>query len=195
MNSLALDLFCGLGGWSDGLAAEGFDVLGVELNQEIAELYKHPIIIDDVCNLNPREFRGYDLIVGSPPCHNFTVGSDAWWKVKKDPAEGVRLAKAMLDFVEVAKPKYWLMENVRGLKKYIDIKPRGIYKLSRTMFRPFWGNFPAFFIPIDYDKPLMKEVDNYPKSMPRQWIKAKIPFCVSSSLGRAVKNAISEQTK
>jgi site-specific DNA-cytosine methylase len=24
----ALDLFCGLGGWSDGLAVEGFDVLG-----------------------------------------------------------------------------------------------------------------------------------------------------------------------
>lgn len=28
----ALDLFCGLGGWSDGLALEGFEMLGIEIN-------------------------------------------------------------------------------------------------------------------------------------------------------------------
>ncbi|MBA7694041.1 hypothetical protein ES703_102642 [subsurface metagenome] len=32
----ALDLYCGLGGWSDGLALECFDVLGVEIDPEIA---------------------------------------------------------------------------------------------------------------------------------------------------------------
>ena len=30
----ALDLFCGLGGWSDGLSLEGFEVSGVEINKK-----------------------------------------------------------------------------------------------------------------------------------------------------------------
>ena len=68
----ALDLFCGFGGWSDGLVLEGFEVLGVEIEPEIAELYKHPVIVDDVRNLDPEDFRGYDVIVGSPPCTTLT---------------------------------------------------------------------------------------------------------------------------
>src|SRR4030042_3137648 len=64
----ALDLFSGFGGWSDGLAAEDFEVLGVEIEPKIAALYKHPVIVADVCDLDPNDFRGYDLIVGSPPC-------------------------------------------------------------------------------------------------------------------------------
>lgn len=186
----ALDLFCGLGGWSDGLAMEGFGVQGVEILQNIADMYKHPVIVADVRDLDPTEFMGYDLIVGSPPCRDFTAGSDSWWKIKKDPKRGVELVKAFLNFVEVANPTYWLMENVRALTKYIDLKPRGVFKLSRTMWRPFWGNFPAFLVPVDHDKPLMKEVDNYPKSMLRQWIKAKIPLPVSRALGRAVVQSL-----
>jgi len=61
----ALDLFCGLGGWSDGLSIEGFEILGVEINQEIADLYNHPVIVADVRDLNGKDFQGYDLIVGS----------------------------------------------------------------------------------------------------------------------------------
>ena len=191
----ALDLFCGLGGWSDGLSLEGFDVSGVEILPRIAELYKHPVIVSDVCDLNPNDFKEYDLIVGSPPCRDFTAGSDAWWKVKKDPMRGLRLIKAFLNLVEVAEPTYWLMENIRGASKYVDVKPRGIFKLSRTMFRCFWGNYPSFLMPLDYAKPLMGEIDNIGWSTSeegklRQWEKARIPLPISRALGRAVKSAL-----
>jgi len=53
----ALDLFCGLGGWSDGLVMEGFEVLGVEINPKIAELYKHPCLIADVRELPGEMFK------------------------------------------------------------------------------------------------------------------------------------------
>ena len=29
--SLAVDLFCGLGGWTEGLLAEGYDVVGFDI--------------------------------------------------------------------------------------------------------------------------------------------------------------------
>ncbi len=192
----ALDLFCGLGGWSDGLAMEGFEVLGVEINEEIADLYKHPVIVADVTKLNPEDFHGYDLIVGSPPCRDFTYGSDSHWKIKKDPNRGIRLVKSYLKFIDVAKPTYWLMENVRGLTKYIDLEPRGVFKLSRTMWRPFWGNFPGFLIPCDYGKPSMREIDYWgwstsEKGRLRSWEKARIPLPISRSLGRAVWDSCS----
>ena len=191
----ALDICSGLGGWSDGLAIEGFEVLGVEILPRIAKLYKHPVIVSDFCDLDPNEFKGYDLIVGSPPCRDFTAGSDAWWKVKKDPMRGLRLIKAFFNFVEVAEPKYWLMENIRGASKHVDVKPRGVFKLSRTMFRCFWGNYPSFLMPLDYAKPLMGEIDNVGWSTSdegklRQWEKARIPLPVSRALGRAVKSAL-----
>lgn len=191
----ALDLFCGLGGWSDGLALEGFEVTGVEILPRIAKLYKHPVIVSDVCELAPEDFKGYDLIVGSPPCRDFVTGSDAWWKIKKDPLRGVRLIKAFLHLIEVARPTYWLMENIRGAIKHVDVKARGVFKLSRTMYRCFWGNFPAFLVPLDYGKPLMQEIDNMgwstsEKGKLRQWEKARIPLPVARALGVAVFNGL-----
>lgn len=196
----ALDLFCGLGGWSDGLALEGFDVLGVEIEPKIAGLYNHSVLVADVTLLDPTKFGGYELIVGSPPCRDFTAGSDAWWKIKKDPMRGVKLIEAFLRIVKESKPKYWLMENIRNAANYIDEKPRGVFKLSRTMFRCFWGNFPAFLVPLDYGKPLMKEIDNWgwstsEKGSLRQWEKARIPLPVARALGRAVVQSLATTVK
>jgi hypothetical protein len=33
MKPLAIDLFCGLGGWTDGLLAEGWDVIGFDIER------------------------------------------------------------------------------------------------------------------------------------------------------------------
>lgn len=33
MKPLAIDLFCGLGGWTDGLLAEGYEVIGFDISK------------------------------------------------------------------------------------------------------------------------------------------------------------------
>jgi len=196
----ALDLFCGLGGWSDGLALEGFEVLGVEIEPKIAKLYKHPVIVADVCSLDPLDFTGYDLIVGSPPCRDFSMIGYVFghrWKKPPDPdGKGLEVVKSFLTIVENAKPKYWLMENVPQLEKYLEIKPRVTAYIGESMKRSFWGNYPAFIIPRDYRKKpfyipgsLRPNAKDYPRHISK-WLRAKIPLPVSCALGRAVANEL-----
>lgn len=40
-NPLAIDLFCGLGGWTEGLLAEGWDVIGFDI--KAARLGRSPL--------------------------------------------------------------------------------------------------------------------------------------------------------
>jgi len=208
----ALDLFSGLGGWSDGLAAEGFDILGVELDKKVSELYKHPVINKDIFNLNPEDFTGYDLIVGSPPCRNFsklTFAGRTFWKNPPDPwGQGLELVNEFLTFVSIAKPTYWLMENVPYLAKYYWKKPRVTTYISQTMRRSFWGTFPAFLIPRDYNKGILSSGINAATGKPRKsthnftytgklrkWERAYIPGPVSRALGRAIKQGLSINSK
>ena len=196
----ALDLFCGLGGWSDRLALEGFKVQGVEIEPEIAELYKHPVIVEDVRNLDPEEFKGFTLIVGSPPCRDFTKIPDVRykegngyritpWKEPKNPIRGLELVNTFLNFVELAEPTYWLMENVVGLTDYLEIKPRMITRLGKGMKRAFWGNFPSFFVIRDYS---LEPKENIQGKL-RKWERAKIPIAFSKALGKAVMSSFTNK--
>lgn len=195
----ALDLFCGLGGWSDGLALEGFECLGVEIELKIAKLYKHKVIIADVRSVDGSKFKGFDLIVGSPPCRDFTQlpdhsitrkGIKREWIRPKDPEQGLILVNAFLKFVDDAKPQFWLMENVKGLKKYIGA-PRVESHLSYTdkgfkgMFRCFWGNFPHFLIyrGITQGKTRLSALN-------RSWERARIPLPISRGLGRTLRSVL-----
>jgi len=182
-------LFCGLGGWSDGFASEGFEVLGVEIEPKIAKLYKHPVIVADVRTLNGEMFKGFDVIVGSPPCRNFSsvTSFSHRWKKPVDINDGLTNINAFLGFVEKAQPIYWLMENVRGLKKYIDTKPTCQVRLSKGMYRCFWGRFPGFLVPMDLSKKIWK----YNGSIKlRKWERARIPFPIATALARAIKQQL-----
>lgn len=200
----ALDLFCGFGGWSDGLADEGFKMLGVEIKHEIAEFYKHPVIVADVRDLDGKDFKGYELIVGSPPCRDFSsiglmVGHN--WKRPPDPeGEGMSLINAFLRIVDEAQPSYWLLENVPRLEKYLKQKPRVKTYLGESMRRCFWGNFPSFFIFRDLSKKKFTKRKYLPdgRSSPvdlntgkyGKWERARIPRSISRALGKAVKNSL-----
>ncbi len=196
----ALDLFCGLGGWSDGLAMEGFEVLGVEIEPKIAELYKHRVIVADVRDLDGKDFKGYDLIVGSPPCREFTQlpdhsttkkGVKRAWVEPKNPEKGLELVNSYLRIVEEAEPTYWLMENVSGLCHFIHIKPTLETHLSysekgfKAMKRCFWGKFPPFL--IFRGTTIGKERIG---SKIKKWERAKIPLPIARALGKAVKVAV-----
>lgn len=184
----ALDVFSGLGGWSDGLADEGFQVLGVEIDEKIARLYKHPCLVIDVRNLPGKMFRTFDLIVGSPPCRDFTQIPDKGhtpWKEPKNPERGLTMVHAFLRIVQEAGPKYWLMENVKRLTEHLSLKPVCRARLGKGMYRYFWGKFPPFLIPTD----MTKEIWHINGKL-RKWERARIPLPVSRALGKAVREAL-----
>lgn len=195
-----LDLFCGLGGWSDGLALEGFDVLGVEIEPKIAELYKHPCLVADVRELHGEMFQTFDFIVGSPPCRDFSIltrcgkghirknGTYYAWKIPPNPQKGLELVNAFLRIVKEAKPKFWLMENVPQLKEYFNVKPIQISQIKKGMYRAFWGDYPPFLVPMESTS-RSKNWDKGGNKL-RSWVRAKIPLPIARALGKAVKEAL-----
>jgi len=64
-----LDLFCGMGGWSIPFIEDGDFVVGVDI---VNVGYPGNLILQDVRTIDGRRFRGFDLIIGSPPCAPFS---------------------------------------------------------------------------------------------------------------------------
>ena len=50
MKPLAIDLFCGLGGWTEGLLAENYRVIGFDIERHEYGEHKYPglLVIQDV---------------------------------------------------------------------------------------------------------------------------------------------------
>ena len=151
---LAIDLFCGLGGWTDGLMAENWRVIGFDIEQHVYGEHRYPaqLVIQDVLTLHGSQFRNADLIVASPPCQEYSYMAMPWARAKKIAAEyrsGVRDVKkltALFDACfrlqreasEAAGRKIPLVvENVRGAIPWVG--------RSRWNFGSFhlWGDVPA----------------------------------------------------
>jgi site-specific DNA-cytosine methylase len=81
---LMIDLFAGLGGWADGLLAEGFDVIGFDIERHIYGEHRYPaqLVIQDVRTPHGRQFRDAALIVASPPCQRYSWMAMPWKKAK-----------------------------------------------------------------------------------------------------------------
>ena len=127
---LAVDLFCGAGGLSIGLAEAGYDVvLGVDNDPVALETYAglHPALA--LCrDLNDREARdevvdlisGLDveMIAGGPPCQPFSRAGrskirdlvQAGARPERDSRRG--LWRAFLEVVLRVRPRAVLLENV-----------------------------------------------------------------------------------
>jgi len=124
-----LDLFSGLEGWSKPFKDRQHEVATVDINPKF-----HPTISSDIMNLTSKDFDGYgqfDIILASPPCNCFSIASvyrhwDKNTKRPKDKAtyDSIDLVAHTLELILTLHPRWWILENPRGMLRKILGKPQ-----------------------------------------------------------------------
>ena len=131
-NYNVLDLFCGCGGMSWGMAKKGFNIVaGFDIWKPALATYQHnhknakaielditdvnPIDVLKEHDINPEEI---DVIIGGPPCQGFSKNTPASWRFLEDPRN--QLYKAYLRFVKEINPKVVIIENVAEIYNAFD---------------------------------------------------------------------------
>jgi hypothetical protein len=153
---LAIDLFCGLGGWTAGLLAEGYYVVGFDIERhEYGEhCYPGRLVIQDVLTLHGAQFKDAALIVASPPCQEFSYMAMPWKRAKAKAAairadeSGRMLAELTRLFdacfriqmeasLAAGRRIPLIVENVKGAQPWVG--------RSRWNFGSYhlWGDVPA----------------------------------------------------
>jgi hypothetical protein len=141
---LAIDLFCGLGGWTEGLLAEGYRVVGFDIEQHVYGPARYPgqLVIQDVLTIHGSQFKDAALIVASPPCQGYSYRAMPWKKAKALPPPDNALFEACFRIQREACEAAGrfiplLVENVRGAQKWVG--------RARWHYGSFylWGDVPA----------------------------------------------------
>ena len=151
MRPTVVDLFCGAGGFSLGFARAGFDVvLGVDREPRMLASYRanHPgaeVWERDVLAIDPGDLPDADVVIGSPPCQQFSLAN-----AKRDPEKGMVLVNWMLEAVRAKRPRFWVMENVPPVAKHLPgwipvvrILNAAEYGVPQTRRRCFAGDYPV----------------------------------------------------
>lgn len=160
---LAVDLCSGLGGWADGLEAEGYDVIRVDIADMFAETGtpKPPnclLMLQDIRTFHGSQAKNASLIVASPPCQAYSWMAMPWTKAKAKAAairadesgEALRQLNELFEACfriqreacEAAGRHIPLVvENVRGAERWVG--------RSRWAYGSYllWGDVPALMPP------------------------------------------------
>jgi hypothetical protein len=83
-------LFCGLGGWTEGLLAEGYRVVGFDIERHRGPGgigYPAQLVLQDVLTIHGSQFRDAALIVASPPCQSYSYLAMPWSRSKSEHSQ------------------------------------------------------------------------------------------------------------
>lgn len=119
----AISLFSGCGGFDYGATQAGVDIIWANDNDPVAASAYQSILPDaefvlgDVRDIE--KFPVADVLIGCYPCTGFSLGARRRWKTRKDrdlnKIEGNFLYREFLRVLEQIQPKYFFVENVRGM--------------------------------------------------------------------------------
>lgn len=132
MSLSAIDLFCGCGGFSLGAKLSGLDVImSFDIDATLSASYTSnfpdaQLINADLLSVSPSSIvqglagRRLTALIGGPPCQGFSVMGR---RQLDDPRNA--LLKRYFEFVAELRPRFFVMENVPGLK---DAQNRPVLK-------------------------------------------------------------------
>ena len=186
-----LDLFSGLGGFSEAFVLAGDEVLRVENNPLLSEV-PHTTM-QDVLDMRDRlhiyhaqgePIREYDVLLAGVPCDEFSMAySSKRSKAQRAGEEwnpSLELLEATLDIIRITKPRYWVIENVHGSQRYFA--QCGLTPRQKHGAHVLYGNFPMF-----HTENLPTKADRDQRwSEIRSNHRAYIPLQLSSNLRKAI---------
>lgn len=119
----AVSLFSGCGGFDQGACEAGVEIIWAnDIYPHAAEAYKSifkevDFVEGDVRNI--KTFPSADIIIGCYPCTGFSVAARRRWKTQHNKdlfdIDGNFLYLEFLRALDQVKPKYFFVENVRGM--------------------------------------------------------------------------------
>lgn len=198
-----IDLFSGLGGFSQAFVDRGHYVTRYDFNPEF-EGIPHTII-RDVFSLKKTDLEGADIILASIDCTYFTYANA---QPDKEGLElSYKLAKHTITIIKDAEPRYYVIENPPGRIKNVLGIPMIITAWGywgKPYLKPtwLWGNIPGIEWKTRYTEPEPKDTwdlsrykhnkfsylcDSDPKK------RSIVPYDFSLALCSAVENNSSYQ--
>jgi len=127
-----LELFCGTKSVANTFKERGHEVFTIDNNIE----FKPDLCIDILnfeVNMLPKEWQNPDVIWASPPCTTFSVATISRHFKNGKPYTsacfiGLALALKSLEIIKELHPKYWFVENPRGMLRVQHFMPNGLRK-------------------------------------------------------------------
>jgi DNA (cytosine-5)-methyltransferase 1 len=158
---VVIDLFCGAGGLSEGLTQAGFDVrVGVDFDPHALATFSenHPTaraICADIADISGSDLiaaagtNEIDLIAGGPSCQGFSTHGK---RIEEDSRNF--LFREFVRVVREVRPKFFVMENVKGLLVY----SKGHFKnlIEQSFSRIGYRIASATLCAADYGVPQMR---------------------------------------
>jgi C-5 cytosine-specific DNA methylase len=152
MPPLAIDLYCGLGGWAEGFLSEGYRVVGFDIERHDYGTGGYPgfLVLQDVLTLHGSQFKDAAVIVASPPCQAYSYRAMPWSRAKSLPPPDNTLFEACFRIQREASEaagRYipLIVENVRGAQKWVG---RAQWHFGSYFL---WGDVPAL-MPISFSQ-------------------------------------------
>lgn len=164
-----VDLFSGAGGFTIGFAKANYKILlSTDFDEDCAKAHQKnmptiPFLLGDIYDLTEEMIDKYvntdvDVLIGGPPCQGFStigarVSSNEERRKRFDPRN--TLFKQYIRVLNYIKPKFFLMENVRG----IMTRDKGkIFEEIRTTFAATGYEFNYVVLnAADYGVPQIRE--------------------------------------
>lgn len=152
-----LDLFAGLGGWSNVARERGHEVRTLDNDPRFGCDYTM-----DILRVTPATFGDWrpDIILASPPCEAFSVAAFGKnWHPGFVPtikaAHALNLVNQTRYLIEAMVPSFWVIENPRGLLRKMEVMDYlervtvwyCRYGEPRAKPTDLWGGFPQSWRP------------------------------------------------